>query len=73
MKTKKVIEFNKMVKDNTQPMYIFYLENHSYAKRQVGYVAYNEVNGKVQKAVFGKTKLVAIDKYINNKFGIVKN
>ena len=73
MKTKNVTEFNKMVKDNGQSIYVFYLENHSYSKRQVGYVAYNEVDGKVQKAVFGKTKLVAIDKYINNKFGIVKN
>jgi len=71
MKTITVSEFNEKVK-KTQPNYVFYLENEPYSKRQVGHVAYNEVDGKVVKAVFGKTKLVALDKFINNKFGSVK-
>ncbi len=73
MKTLKVTEFNKMVKGNGQADFIFYLDNHSYAKRQVGYVIYKEADGKVDKATFGKTKMVAIDKFINNIFGKVKN
>ena len=71
MKTLTVKEFNEKVK-KTQPVYVFYLENAPYSKRQVGYVTYNEVEGKVVKATFGKTKMISRDKFINNKFGSVK-
>lgn len=66
MKTIEVSEFNAMVTEKKLSNAIcFYLENEPYSKRKVGYVTYNETDGKVQRAVFGKSKLVAIDKFIN--------
>lgn len=71
MKTITVKEFNDKVKA-TQPFYVFYLSNEPYSRRQVGYVTYNEVDEKIVKAAFGKSKLIAMDKFINNKFGSSK-
>ena len=66
MKTKKVTDFNRMCNTSKQYLYVFWNERIQ-TERKKGFIAYLEnENGTVQRAMYGKTKKQAIERFEKN-------